>query len=96
MDEYIIISDDTSESTIDPKLFTEFKNKINNIAKPILAKEISDSEYDRICKKLGFIPSKYTIESDTEDDTWVNPFSILTIDEQDYLYDNGYLNTHKR
>lgn len=69
-------------STTDSKLFTENKNH--------------DSEYARICKKLGFIPSEYTVEADTEDDTWVNPFSTLTIEEQDYLYDNGYLNTHKR
>lgn len=100
MDEYIIISDNTLESTVDtkalPSLSAEIENKIDNITKQILANESSDSEYDRICKKLGFIPSEYTIESDTEDDTWVNPFSILTIEEQDYLYDNGYLNPHKR
>lgn len=99
MDEYIIISDDTLESTVDtkalPSLSAEIENKIDNIIKQILANESFDSEYDRICKKLGFIPSEYMIDSDTEDDTWVNPFSILTIEEQDYLYDNGYLNPQK-
>lgn len=50
-------------------------------------------EYQRICKKLGFIPSEYkAITAKTEDDNWVNPFAALTIEEQDFLYDNGYLN----
>lgn len=52
-----------------------------------------EKEYKRICEKLGFIPSEYKAPTtDSEDDTWVNPFSILTIEEQDFLYDNGYLN----
>lgn len=51
-----------------------------------------DKEYKRICEKLGFIPSKYkTPETDSEDDNWVNPFSVLTTDEVKFLYVNGYL-----
>lgn len=49
-------------------------------------------EYKRICKKLGFVPSEYKAPKvETEDDNWVNPFSVLTIEEQDFLYKNGYL-----
>ena len=52
-----------------------------------------DKEYERICKKLGFIPSEYKYDGPIEeDDTWVNPFSVLTVEENDYLYENGYLN----
>ena len=29
---------------------------------------------------------------DTEDDSWESPFKILTVEEIDYLYENGYLN----
>ena len=51
-----------------------------------------DKEYERICKKLGFIPSEYKYDGPIEeDDTWVNPFSVLTVEENDYLYENGYL-----
>ena len=49
-------------------------------------------EYERICEKLGFIPSEYRCpKTDGEDDNWVNPFSALTVDEIDFLYKNGYL-----
>lgn len=52
-----------------------------------------DKEYERICEKLGFVPSEYKYDGPIgEDDTWVNPFSILTVEENDYLYENGYLN----
>ena len=51
-----------------------------------------EKEYQRICKKLGFIPSEYKYDGPiTEDDTWVNPFSILTTEESDFLWDDGYL-----
>ena len=51
-----------------------------------------DNEDERICKKLGFIPSEYKYDGPIEeDDTWVNPFSVLTVEENDYLYENGYL-----
>ena len=51
-----------------------------------------DKEYETICKKLGFIPSEYKYDGTIEeDDTWVNPFSVLTVEENDYLYENGYL-----
>ena len=52
-----------------------------------------EKEYQRICEKLGFIPSEYEYDGPlTEDDTWVNPFSVLTIEESDFLWENGYLN----
>lgn len=52
-----------------------------------------EKEYQRICEKLGFIPSEYKYDGSTaEDDTWVNPFSVLTTEESDFLWDNGYLN----
>lgn len=51
-----------------------------------------DKEYKRICEKLGFVPSKYKApETDSEDDNWINPFSVLTVDEVQFLYINGYL-----
>lgn len=51
-----------------------------------------DSMYDKICEKLGFIPSEYKVEaSDHEDDSRVSPFSVLEAEEICYLYDNGYL-----
>ena len=54
-------------------------------------------EYERICNKLGFIPSEYRAPAtDTEDDNRVNPFSVLTIEEQDFLYHNGYLTHNKQ
>ena len=54
---------------------------------------IVDKEYERLCKKLGFIPSAYKYYGPIgEDDTWVNPFSVLTVEENNYLYENGYLN----
>lgn len=55
-----------------------------------------DMEYERICEKLGFIPCEYRYDGPvTEDDTWVNPFSRLSREECEYLYENGYL-TSKR
>lgn len=52
-----------------------------------------DKKYKRICDKLGFIPSECKYDGPLEeDDTWVNPFSVLTVEEIDYLYKNGYLN----
>ena len=51
-----------------------------------------EKEYKRICDKLGFIPSEYKYDGPIEeDDTWVNPFSVLTADEHRFLYENGYL-----
>ena len=53
------------------------------------------TEYQRICKKLGFIPSEdKSLQVSTEDDNWVNPFSVLTIEEQDFLYEHGYLKNY--
>ena len=41
-----------------------------------------EKEYQRICDDGPL----------TEDDTWVNPFSVLTSEENIFLYENGYLN----
>ena len=52
-----------------------------------------ETEYQRICDKLGFIPSEFkTPDFETEDDSWTNPFSALTVEENVFLYENGYLN----
>ena len=52
-----------------------------------------EKEYQRICEKLGFIPSEYKYDGpSSEDDTWINPFSVLTVEENKFLYENGYLN----
>lgn len=52
-----------------------------------------DNEYKRICNKLGCKPSEVIIsDSETEDDNWKNPFSVLSVEEIDYLYENGYMN----
>lgn len=53
-----------------------------------------EKEYERICKKLGFIPSKYEpspAESEQDDEAWVNPFLVLSNSEIMFLYENGYL-----
>ena len=48
--------------------------------------------YESICEKLGFIPSEYKPEvSNYEDDSRVNPFSVLETSELLYLFDNGYM-----
>lgn len=50
--------------------------------------------YQRICTKLGFDPENYEPEvSDFEDDSKVNPFSVLTIEESEFLYE--YMMKHK-
>ena len=67
-------------------------NSIGNYLSKVQMDKSVDKEYDRICKKLGFIPSEYKCDMDEENDNWINPFSVLTIEEQDYLYNNGYLN----
>ena len=52
-----------------------------------------DAIYKRICEKLGCEPKDIAIPNfDTEDDSWESPFKILTVEEIDYLYKNGYLN----
>ena len=44
--------------------------------------------YESICKKLGFDVENYKPEvSDYEDDSRISPFSILTIEESEFLYD---------
>lgn len=53
--------------------------------------------YNAICNKLGFDPIvdgyKYKY-SGHEDDTQVSPFSVLTLDELDFLLD--YMKKHKK
>ena len=52
-----------------------------------------DAIYKRICEKLGCEPKDIAIPNfDTEDDSWESPFKVLTVEEIDYLYENGYLN----
>lgn len=52
-----------------------------------------DAIYKRICEKLGCEPKDIAIPNfDTKDDSWESPFKILTVEEIDYLYENGYLN----
>ena len=53
--------------------------------------------YNSICEKLGFAPFRKNSEHkgdipDHEDDSIVNPFSILTREESDFLSD--YLDEH--
>ena len=44
--------------------------------------------YESVCKKLGFDPENYvSVVSDYEDDSKDNPFSVLTQEESDFLYD---------
>lgn len=65
------------------------KQAINKINK------FMSNEYKRICDKLGFIPSEYRMpETDTEDDSIENPFTILTVEELNFLFKNDYMNNH--
>lgn len=52
-----------------------------------------DKKYEEICKKLGFIPSELSNDDvpAEENDNRKNPFSVLTVEEELYLYNNGYL-----
>ena len=52
-----------------------------------------DEKYKRICDKLGFIPKEYRSDNTecTEDDSMDNPFSVLSIDEKEFLLYNGFL-----
>lgn len=53
---------------------------------------MEDEKYLKICEKLGCAPSEVKIpDFDTEDDSFKNPFSVLTIDETNYLLENGYM-----
>lgn len=55
-----------------------------------MAKE--DKKYQEIIEKLGFELSEYQLpDATTEDDNRINPFSVLSLEEMEYLYDNGYL-----
>lgn len=62
-----------------------------------MSKQVVDEKYNKICEKLGFIPSEYKPEvSGFEDDSRVNPFSVLETSELLYLYDNGYFSTKEK
>ena len=51
-----------------------------------------DKKYEEICKKLGFILSELNDDVPAEEnDNRKNPFSVLTVEEELYLYNNGYL-----
>lgn len=53
---------------------------------------MAEITYESICEKLGFIPSEYKPEvPNHEDDSRVNPFSVLETSELLYLFDNGYM-----
>lgn len=53
--------------------------------------------YKKICEKLGFDLSEYDPPvSHTEDDRRENPFLKLTLEENMYLYENGYLDQKKK
>lgn len=57
-----------------------------------MADEVVDEKYERICKKLGFIPTKLPDEpSGYEDDSKINSFSVLEMDELLYLIEHNYL-----
>lgn len=52
-----------------------------------------DERYKKICEKLGCEPRDLKIpDFKTEDDSWEDPVSVLTAEEIDFLYKNGYLN----
>lgn len=52
-----------------------------------------DEKYEEIVTKLGFIPSELKNDcKPEEDDSRINPFSVLDPDEVWYLLNNGYLN----
>ena len=54
---------------------------------------MEDKRYKSICKKLGFEPRNYKFpDFQTEDEAWNDPFKVLTAEDIDYLYENGYLN----
>ena len=57
---------------------------------------MNDEIYERICLKLGFVPSDLPgIAAISEDDSLKSPFSDLSPDEIRYLYENGYLRNDK-
>lgn len=50
--------------------------------------------YKRICEKLGGEPRSLTFDTPevyTEDDSQENIFTRLTMEELDFLYENGYV-----
>ena len=50
--------------------------------------------FEKICDKLGFIPGKREVHlSGDEDDSKQSPYSVLTMEESDFLLD--YLLSHK-
>ncbi len=60
-----------------------------------MSEQAVDEKYNQICEKLGFIPSEYKPKVPSyEDDSRINPFSVLETDELLYLFDNGYMSTN--
>ena len=52
-----------------------------------------EQRYNEICQKLECKPTEIEIpDFEIEDDSWVSPVSKLSVDEIDFLYENGYLN----
>lgn len=50
--------------------------------------------FEKICDKLGFIPGKCEVQlSGDEDDSKQSSYSVLTMEESDFLLD--YLLSHK-
>ena len=50
--------------------------------------------FEKMCDKLGFIPGKREVHlSGDEDDSKQSPYSVLTMEESDFLLD--YLLSHK-
>ena len=52
---------------------------------------MKNDKYSQIVRKLGFEPKNYIPDlSDTENDNYVNPFSVLSIEELHFLQNNNY------
>lgn len=48
--------------------------------------------YESICKKLGFDLKDYEVKANkTEDDREESPFRKLTLEEMEFLEENGYV-----
>lgn len=85
--------DDLFEDSLpEEELMFQIKTALQNYT---MDQQDIEKQYNSICKKLGFEPSKYEYPEDeecTEDDSKENPFSVLTTDEKYFLLFNGFLN----
>ncbi len=53
-----------------------------------------DAKYKEICKKLGFIPREWkppVFASEDDSDDVPHPFRVLTTEEHEFLFNEGYL-----